>query len=177
MNTTIKKTTREEVKDYTVFICSAGSKPEDLGLNEDETAALKKELSKDKKLLPLLIESVKTFVYFIPENKENHIVLEKCREQGSALLKKLNEEKATEVTLIDFSGNATEVLAFAEGIVLANYQFLKYFSDAKKRQNTLQKILIFGDEISEKSIKELQSLTEATCFARDLVNEPVCYLT
>ncbi|HET6242964.1 MAG: leucyl aminopeptidase family protein [Bacteroidetes bacterium] len=177
MNTTIKKTIKDEVKNYTVFICSAATKPEDLGLNETEITALKKEMAKDKKLLPLSIENIKTFVYFIPENKDVFKTLEACRVQGNSLLKILNEEKTSEVTLIDFSGFPEEVIAFAEGIVLGNYQFLKYFSDSKKRKNSLNKILVFGEMITDEKIRELQNCTDAVCFARDLVNEPVCFLT
>ena len=177
MNTTIKKTSKEEVSDYTVFICSAGCKPEDLGLTDSEVNLLKREIAKEKKLLPLNLENLKTFVYFLEEKEERYKTLEASRIQGNKLLHMLNEERAEEVTLIDFSGNPEEVLAFAEGVVLGNYQFLKYFSNEKKRKNTLEKVLIFGDEISENSIRELQHITDATCMARDLVNEPVCYLS
>ena len=67
------------------------------------------------------------------------------------------------------------MLALTEGMVLANYQYLKYFSDAKKKKYSLQKVKIFSKSISQKEIDELNIVAEATCAARDLVNEPNSY--
>ena len=56
---------------------------------------------------------------------------------------------------------------------MSNYQFLKYFTENKK--NSLENINIIGVDKSE--VMKLQSVVEGTFVARDLVNEPLSYLT
>jgi leucyl aminopeptidase len=66
-------------------------------------------------------------------------------------------------------------LAFTEGLVLANYQFNKYFTD--KKDNSLSEINIVCDGVSKKDIEELTNVSEAVYHARTLVNEPQHFLT
>jgi len=68
-----------------------------------------------------------------------------------------------------------DVLAFLDGFLLSNYQFLKYFSDKKEKKNKLKNVNIVGD-ISKKDLEELDNLVKAVFWARDMVNEPVSYL-
>ncbi|MBT8195792.1 MAG: leucyl aminopeptidase, partial [Bacteroidia bacterium] len=70
-----------------------------------------------------------------------------------------------------------EMLCFAEGMALGNYQFLKYKGNAKKSQNALKKIFIVDKNISSKDVEYLNISVEATCMARTWVNEPLSYLT
>ncbi|HCP41056.1 MAG TPA: peptidase M17, partial [Cryomorphaceae bacterium] len=62
-----------------------------------------------------------------------------------------------------------------EGAILGNYQFLKFFSDAQKRRNSLTKIFV-EDENAE-NIQRIKYSTLGTLLARDLVNRPVIDLT
>jgi len=66
--------------------------------------------------------------------------------------------------------------SISEGMALANYQFLKYFKDAKKKTNTLRSIYTQSKAISKEQLSELNAIVEATFWARDLVNEPVSFL-
>ncbi|MEM6964248.1 MAG: leucyl aminopeptidase family protein [Bacteroidota bacterium] len=68
-------------------------------------------------------------------------------------------------------------LEFVEGMVLGNYQFLKYFNDTKDKENHLREIKISKDAATTKEVNDLNAVLEATCFARDLVNEPQSFLT
>ena len=63
----------------------------------------------------------------------------------------------------------------SEGAVLGNYQFLKFFSDAHKRRNSLVQIQV-EDENAE-DIQRIKNSTLGTLLARDLVNRPVIDLT
>ena len=71
--------------------------------------------------------------------------------------------------------NSKKLVAFAEGFLLSDYQLLKYFKDADKKQNTLEKLQVLGD-VSQKELKELQNLIESVYWARDMVNEPVSFM-
>ena len=68
-------------------------------------------------------------VYRRNRTKSNN--LEKARERGAKLVKQFNEAKIEEVELISLSISDLSIYV-AEGMVLANYQFLKYFSTSEK---------------------------------------------
>ena len=65
----------------------------------------------------------------------------------------------------------------AEGISLSNYQFLKYRQDKKELQNSLQSISICESILTTTDVQQLNNLTTAVYKSRDLVNEPLMYLT
>ncbi|MGB0933396.1 MAG: leucyl aminopeptidase family protein [Lishizhenia sp.] len=74
---------------------------------------------------------------------------------------------------IDLEGAKAEFIA--EGLLLSNYQFLKYFKDKKEKTYALKSInWVKGDE---KTANYLNNTAMAVCWARDLVNEPLSYLT
>jgi len=101
---------------------------------------------------------------------------EKTREEGAKLAAYCNEEKIRKAH-ISGTVDPSQVLALAEGMALSNYQFLKYFTDAKKRMNSLTGIEISHHDIRKPHIDELNQIIESVFEARDLVNEPQSYLT
>jgi leucyl aminopeptidase len=70
------------------------------------------------------------------------------------------------------SSSAEAVSLFLEGAGLASYKFDKYFTDKKKA--TLTDIYTTNKKVK---IDAVNHVIDATCWARDLVNEPVSYLT
>ena len=103
--------------------------------------------------------------------------IELFRKSGDNLLSDINLNKITQIVLVDSIKFPEGVLAFAEGMALGNYQFLKYKNkEAKKSINSLHKINIFSNSISKKLVYELNILIEAVYKSRDLVNEPASFL-
>ena len=87
----------------------------------------------------------------------------------------IHQNLKTENTVTIYGDNKADLLAFLDGFLLSNYQFLKYFKDKKEKKNKLKKVQVVGN-VSKKDLEELQNLTQAVFWARDLVNEPVSYL-
>lgn len=79
------------------------------------------------------------------------------------------------VSTVCIHGGKGNSLLIAEGLLLSNYQFLRYRKEADKERNALQQI-DFTAKISDNDIHELSSLVKAVSWARDLVNEPVSFL-
>ena len=79
------------------------------------------------------------------------------------------------VTTIGIHAGKSTSLLIAEGILLSNYQFLRYRKEAEKEKNALLQI-DFTASISDSDLHELSSLVKAVSWARDLVNEPVSFL-
>jgi leucyl aminopeptidase len=61
-------------------------------------------------------------------------------------------------------------------MILGNYQFLKYKTNAKERQNSLQEICVFSPGVKPDELTRMTILCNAVCRCRDLVNEPVITL-
>ena len=71
------------------------------------------------------------FIERIQEESTKSNTLEKARERGAKLVKQFNEAKIEEVELVSLSSPDLSIYV-AEGMALANYQFLKYFSAPEK---------------------------------------------
>ena len=117
------------------------------------------------------------FVQQIEKKAEKYQTLEECRRAGSALATIINSNNIKEIAIVDAENKAPETLAVAEGMALANYQFLKYRKDADKKRNSLTTIHINSKQISSRDIEILGITIDATLRARTLVNEPVNFLT
>ncbi len=109
------------------------------------------------------------FLFFVKENED----LEKMRVAGFSIREKL-PRLAEEIFI---HGNKENLLlALAEGLALSNYQFLAYSSEAEKKKFALKNISLLA-EVDKKTLSKLNNTIQAVCWARDLVNHPVSYLT
>ncbi|MBO4874050.1 MAG: leucyl aminopeptidase family protein [Bacteroidales bacterium] len=98
---------------------------------------------------------------------------ELVRNEGCKIADSLNALDCKSLAIVDLSG-ADMALAFAEGVELANYRFDKYLSEKKKV--SLEDVKVCGD-VCEKEIARLNSLVKGVFIARDIVNEPLSYMT
>ena len=108
------------------------------------------------------------FIFFVKESD----VKEKLRVAGHKVRTHLNKSE-TEITIVSKKEHSIYV---AEGLALSNYQFLKYFKDATKKKYALEKINVVG-KFDPNLITTLNNSIKAVLWARDMVNEPVSFLT
>ncbi|MCX6244926.1 MAG: peptidase M17 [Bacteroidetes bacterium] len=101
---------------------------------------------------------------------------EEIRKSGDRFGHLLNEQKVKTIILFDTAGKPLETLAFAEGLVLGQYRFLKY-KGKKEKEGTLEKVKICSNKASDREINELAVVTTAVFNCRTLINEPNSYLT
>ena len=113
------------------------------------------------------------FIELLQEESTKSNNIEKARERGAKLVKQFNEAKIEEVELISLSSRDLS-LYVAEGMALANYQFLKYFSTPEKKLNSLKAIFVNAES---SVIYNMNAVVSGTLYARDFVNEPLSYLT
>ena len=117
------------------------------------------------------------FIYLVKLDKGRTALsahLESLRLLGNKAYKLLNTEKTAKLTIVGLS-KKDDAIPFAEGLALSAYQFLKYFSDKNKRQNHLAELSVVGAR--KVDIKSLNALIKGVYKARDLINEPLSYLT
>jgi len=149
----------------------------DAGLSKEETLFVEKQQKNGGKIITLNRFDYQIFLLFLEEKKAAYQTAEMLRKLGATLQNSLNKLKAEEITLINCSSLPAAAGLLAEGMALAGYQFLKYKSEGKKLRNTLQNIYFDKQSITLKELRKLQVITDAVYQVRNLVNEPLQFLT
>lgn len=122
------------------------------------------------------IRIINGLIQWVDTEVEQYQLKEKLRRAAGSLYPSLKENKHEEILIIDLTNNPELVLAYASGLGLTHYQFLKYFSKQDEKKNHLKVIYIYSDKVEDEQIKELNNLIESVYITRNLVNEPVSYL-
>ena len=151
--------------------------PQDVSLflkNENAASYAIKKLEDSEKAV---VEDYPRTVFFIKvkDSQQPYKQKEFLRKAGKEICDALNKKSVHCVQINSTEDNQEFLLALAEGILLSNYQFLKYKTIPKK--NSLNELIFLSDKIKSEEVNDLNNLCEATLLARDLVNEPVIYLT
>jgi len=116
------------------------------------------------------------FVIFLEKEKNHSQRLESYRDKGAEFQSTLNDHKLNSIVIADTENKPSEILAFAEGLALKNYQFLKYKSKPEEKLNTLNSIYLHSQNIEFQDIDYLNIILDGTNRCRNMVNEPVAYL-
>lgn len=101
--------------------------------------------------------------------------LEAARKAGNAMALKLAAAKRDQVQVIGHAQDPEASLALLEGLLLGSYQFTAH--KTKDLPKGLAKIMVVATGVSTAALDELAAVCQATCTARDLVNEPYSSLT
>ncbi len=114
------------------------------------------------------------FFHKVDEKKEDWQQMESAREAGAKLFEILKSEKITSLQIVGKLEKSV-TLSFLEGLLLSAYSFSKY--KKVKEDFALSKIFLLDKQITETELHELKNVVEAVFLARNLVNEPLSYLT
>ncbi|MCQ2313877.1 MAG: peptidase M17 [Bacteroidales bacterium] len=139
--------------------------------SELEREYIENQFNNKKKIIQINRFSEFLYIVFLNNEKERHIRLEDCRKAGFDICGHLNDNKQTEIAIKTVEPHKDEIIALAEGLVLSNYKFNKY--QTEKKDNTLESIIIEDQSFNTEDFNFLNATLDATCWARDLVNEPV----
>lgn len=135
-----------------------------------------KKADKDKQSLITINRYDKVvLIYIIPKKDNNTLTSEDIRKTGARVQQLTNKYKIDELVITNLSDKLNAAYILAEGLALANYQFLKYKKE--KKENSLKKISFTKQSITAKEADQLDIVTQATYHVRTLVNEPLSYLT
>jgi len=146
--------------------------------NGKELEYVGKKVADDRKSIVLNHLGQVTFVQILDwKEKPFHSKLEEARKAAHAILRQLKNYDIDDITLVNVGLPDEEVFAYAEGLALSNYQFRKYFTKNEDKSSALKKIGIVSDKIHSDKIEQLGNVLKAVCKARDLVNEPLSFLT
>ena len=170
-----------------VLLATAESNFKNCGLSVDEIKYIKKQI--DAKLDYITLNRCGKWIFVQLVNTANDAAKEreKMRRDACKLQQRVTKQKIQSVAIVDMVCNVDLVCAFAEGIVLSNYQFLKYTTKRDEKQYSLSELTIVGSfdaGIEEnvlyslsRQVDCLNVVIEAVYKARDLVNEPATVIT
>jgi leucyl aminopeptidase len=119
------------------------------------------------------------FLFFAPSTdyEEDYKNAEALRKAGSQVEGIVNKHKIEKLVIQEIPEVTNNSLAVAEGAALSNYQFLKYKDNQDEQKHALREIALYGAGAFEKEVQRLNHVIAGTNTARDLVNEPLSYLT
>ncbi len=134
-------------------------------LNEEELNLFKAFLAKEDDFKQ--ISNLESTLFLVKSKGDR----EKMRAAG-AKIRGVLDRKITEIAIYSEEAFLYDV---TEGILLSNYQFNRYFKDKKDKENLLDSIAVAAG--NQAKLDELNSITKAVYWARDMVNEPLSFLT
>ena len=144
------------------------------GVSKEELAFLENYRQKEQRLI--FINRLSYWMGFLyPDNKKKGSALdESYRLDGAEIQQWTVKNKLSSIQIEDLSDDANRLILVGEGLALKNYQFIKYFSEPEKKQNSLTEVNLIG--AGENLVAELKVLIQSVYFARDLINEPLSTL-
>ncbi len=155
------------------------SKTEELSefklLNEEEIGFIGQQFENTQKTIAVNQYSNWVFVHKIDQEKPETAVKEAARKAAFEVCGILNKNKLTSVAVTASTETKKYIVPFAEGICLSNYQFIKYFKEKDKKENSLKQIFV-NDLVEDSDLKQINAVLGGTYKARTLVGEPVIYM-
>jgi len=145
---------------------------------KDQVAYVEKRLSGEKETAHLNLLDHHVFVRKLAHrNPTSHNRPEEARTAAFDLHRTITDLELKDVLLVNAGVTQEEMLAFAEGLALSNYQFLKYKTGDNRKKHALQSIGLHDELLPEEQVLRMDHLVAGVYRARDLVNEPLSYLT
>lgn len=144
-------------------------------LNKEELSFVRREIKLKRKVIEINRFKQKLVLAHIKQKGDKNLQYEALRRQGNTVLALFNKSRSKQIIVHSEEAKDT-TLAFLEGILLGNYQFLKYIKDADEKENKLEAIKVFSKQLDTDDIETLSIVTEAVYNTRDFVNEPLSAL-
>jgi leucyl aminopeptidase len=146
-------------------------------VTKKELEFIKQQLENKKEVVALNHFPNWTYILISKEEENNTKQWEKCRQNGTKIIEQANDQKLDNLCLIDYTNDKNLFIAVVEGMALANYQFIKYFTkETENKKHTVAEIKLVNNNINKNDLKELNAVLKGNAAARTFVNEPVVYL-
>jgi leucyl aminopeptidase len=178
MHNIIKKVESIPVRSNIVYLMRKLNEISEINIPLEEANAVRMQNAHAEKTISVVYKTEYSLFFYIPKEIKNRTqFLEECRKAGDKLQSLLNDYKLDKVIIVNRNYSNDETLAFAEGMALGNYQFVKYKKNSRKEStNTLKEIDIYSKKIKDSEIEELNIIVNSVYHCRNLVNEPASYL-
>ncbi|MEI8279045.1 MAG: leucyl aminopeptidase [Bacteroidota bacterium] len=172
------KIVQNQGKKHQLYIIDAVTSLKQITELTDQERAYATQSCKDESTLITINQYDRfVFIYFLKAKKTATLTDEAARKTGAELQAICAKHKLDDISISNLCSTTHASYLVGEGMALANYQFLKYRSDAKKITFSLNTVSFTKKSITVKELDQLNIITTAIYKARTLVNEPLNYLT
>lgn len=144
--------------------------------SESEKKYIQKKFKEKEELVVIDQQSKLIFIIGVKAPKDPFLELEKYRIIGSKIFNYLNAERYKKIYFEASEIEKHLIKALIEGFLLASYRFTKYHSE-KDRNISYLNLIKINSVLSKEDLAEINTVFEAVAFARDLVNEPLSFLS
>ena len=169
MKTIIKNKNTITEKDNLIILLNKKSKISNLSLNSHEIKYVKNQQKNNAEII-ILNQYIRKIIFINPKDQENkYLKLENLRCLGDKILNEINTFDS--VTIKNIESDTISTYAFLEGISLSNYTFINHKSKKEKTKNITIYICNSNDDFAE-----IEKITNAVRFTKDLVNTPFSHL-
>ncbi len=173
-----KKIQEQPLDISVVYLADKEADFSEYSFTTSELEYIKKQIQNEKTSIDVNSYFKRSYVRIIPGDKEKHEAEESLRRVASDLIPLLKEHNEQEIVVVDVSDEPDLTYAFLEGFGLGQYRFLKYRTQKEKsEENFVKEIQVLSNGVDDLAIKNLEVTCSAVFQARDLVNEPVSFLT
>ena len=159
-----------------VYIINKNTNINNLRFSKIEIEYIKKKIKDDDKIISVNHFFKWSYLVVSEQKKEHYKINESTRKSAAKLFLSVKKHKHSKIFVKNCTNNKDVSIAFAEGLALSSYQFIKYFKDKKKKENKLKEIKIVCPYTTSQQVEQLQIIIEAVFYSRDMVNEPVSFL-
>ncbi len=178
MNTILAKAHSFEAESNLVLVAKNLDDIPKSFLQKNEIDFVKQQIQNKNEIIALNRFPNWIFILIQKEEEDADKRCENYRRNGTKIVEQANQLKLEKLVLVDELKSKAEMMALAEGMALANYQFLKYMTkELDEKKNSLQRIEIYSDLVEEAEVMELMMVLKGNETARTLVNEPLAYLS
>jgi leucyl aminopeptidase len=160
--------------DCTIYLNFSETKKPDLPMEKWELAQFKATAEDKRSMMQSYSEKNKN-IFVFAKNEVEAKTKETFRRRGAQAIKEISLMKFKSVNIINQTENPALGLAFAEGLFLSNYQFLKYKTKGEK--SDLITIEITDNKLKQADLTAMQHVLDGNVITKDLVNEPLSFLT
>lgn len=152
--------------------------PESLRLNKTEKKYALKKLQEGDEFVFINSYFKSTYLVKVKDHSNSFRLREELRKTAYNLRKLIRSNDHKELAITSWDAYKGAIEDFTEGLILSFYRFDKYRTkeDAEDRKKYPSVLLLHG-EIEDSDIEWLKNTTAAVYLARDLIHEPVNYLT
>lgn len=174
----IQRITSLDISKSVVCIISNDNIPEALNLSAIEKEYVEKRLFEKDEYVLINAYVRCTFIVKIKEGTSDYFRKEELRKTAYNIKQHLQNISQSDLIITGYDLFEGAIEAFAEGLILSFYSFDKYKTGEKAKSSYRypKKILLNGI-INDSSINWLITLAESVYLTRNLINEPVNYLS
>jgi len=174
---TIKKIKSDKTK-VNIFIIDKYTKLSEKDFTKSEIAFINKKQNSDETIISLSdFQNIKEVIYADSTEMSEFAAMENMRKAASKVQHKIVNHNIKNLVVKDLTKTQASCLTFAEGFVLSAYRFDKYFTKKEEKESTITEVSLISKQIDDTQINSLQNVLQAVYYTRNLVNEPVSFLT